>query len=498
MAASLNHIPTLLKLAPRLPTLKVLISLDPIDAGEEAGHSKAGLLNAIAKDLGVAVVNIREVEAIGEASPRPYNAPEPSDIATINYTSGTTGNPKGVILSHENAVGAICCSLISTLPKLGSTILSYLPLAHIFERLAEQTNIWIGGGIAYFQGDVNKLVEDLKLVRPDIFVSVPRLYNRFGSAIKAATIEQTGVRGAMSRYIVNSKIANLNKPTNPTNKHALYDRIWARRVSSALGLDRAKAMGSGSAPIDPSLLQFLRVVFANHFFEGYGLTESYSIASAQVPDDFSSGNCGAVAPCNEICLQDVPDMEYLTTDKPYPRGELLLRGTNVFQGYYKNEEETKKAFLPGGWFRTGDICSIDQLGRLKVIDRVKNVLKLSQGEYVNPERIENVYLAALNHLQMAYVHGDSGRDCLVAILGVDPGTFPAWASKTLGHEVKSVEADGGESLRQACADEKVRRRVWEELERVGKKQRFNKWERVRKIALMVEPFSVENELLTPT
>ncbi|KAK5239972.1 medium-chain fatty acid-CoA ligase faa2, partial [Cryomyces antarcticus] len=149
-------------------------------------------------------------------------------------------------------------------------------------------------------------------------------------------------------------------------------------------------MVSGSAPLDPSLHQFMRVVFANHFLQGYGLTETYAVSLAQLEGDFSSGNCGAVAPSTEACLLDVPDMEYMSTDQPHPRGELLLRGPTRFREYFRNPAETEKAILPDGWFRTGDICSIDGMGRVRVIDRVKNVLKLAQGEYISPERIENV------------------------------------------------------------------------------------------------------------
>ncbi|KAI9689376.1 MAG: putative NRPS-like protein biosynthetic cluster [Bathelium mastoideum] len=498
VGASLNHIPTLLKLKPRLPTLKILICFDPLDAGEQAGHSKADLLNSLAKDLGVQIYFIRDVEAIGATSPRPYNAPKPSDIATINYTSGTTGNPKGVVLTHQNAVSGASSSLVTGCPKPAGTILSYLPLAHIYERASEHGAMWSAGGIAFFHGNIAELVDDLKLVRPDVFLSVPRLYNRFGSAIKAASIQQPGIRGAVSRHIIATKQNNLNDANNPTNRHALYDRIWAKRVTAALGLDRTRTMVSGSAPLDPTLHQFLRTVFANHFLQGYGLTETYATGLGQLPGDLSSGNCGAAACNSELCLQDVPDMEYLSTDRPHPRGELLMRGPALFREYYKNEAETGKALLPDGWFRTGDVCSVDELGRFRVIDRVKNVLKLAQGEYVSPERIENAYLAALSILQMAYVHGDGGQDSLVAIFGVDPAAFPPWASKVLGWEVKTPDVDGGESIRRACGEAKVRRKVWEELERVGKKQKFNKWERVRKVALMVEPFTVENELLTPT
>ncbi|KAK5148971.1 hypothetical protein LTR04_000255 [Oleoguttula sp. CCFEE 6159] len=495
--SSLNHVPTLLKLKPRCPTLKLIVCLDPLSAGELPGESKAELLNALAADQGVKIHYIRDVEAIGEASPRPYNPPRPDDIITINYTSGTTGNPKGVCLTHANAVAAASSSLTTVRQSSNDVICSYLPLAHIFQRVTEHSALWAGAQIGYFHGNIAELVDDLKLLRPTAFTSVPRLYNRFGGAIKAATVQAPGVKGALSRHIVNTKTAALNNPVpgKATNKHALYDRIWSRKVVSAFGLDRTRTMVSGSAPLDPSLHQFMRVVFANHFLQGYGLTETYAVSLAQLEGDFSSGNCGAVAPSTEACLLDVPDMEYMSTDQPHPRGELLLRGPTRFREYFRNPAETEKAILPDGWFRTGDICSIDGMGRVRVIDRVKNVLKLAQGEYISPERIENVYLGHLPWLAQAYVHGDSSKSHLVAILGIQPDAFAAWVSKVVGKEIKAEDA---KALEAAAQEERVRRAVVKELDKVGKRNKFNSYERVRGVRLLVEPFTIENELLTPT
>ncbi|TKA69761.1 hypothetical protein B0A49_05215 [Cryomyces minteri] len=485
--SSLNHVPTLLKLKPRCPTLKLIVCLDPLSAGELPGESKAELLNALAADQGVKIHYIRDVEAIGEASPRPYNPPRPDDIITINYTSGTTGNPKGVCLTHANAVAAASSSLTTVRQSSNDVICSYLPLAHIFQRVTEHSALWAGAQIGYFHGNIAELVDDLKLLRPTAFTSVPRLYNRFGGAIKAATVQAPGVKGALSRHIVNAKTAALNNPVpgKATNKHALYDRIWSRKVVSAFGLDRTRTMVSGSAPLDPSLHQFLRVVFANHFLQGYGLTETYAVSLAQLEGDFSSGNCVAVAPSTEACLLDVPDMDYMSTDQPHPR----------FREYFRNPAETEKAILPDGWFRTGDICSIDDMGRVRVIDRVKNVLKLAQGEYISPERIENVYLGHLPWLAQAYVHGDSSKSHLVAILGIQPDAFAAWVSKVVGKEIKAEDV---KALEAAAQEERVRRAVVKELDKVGKRNKFNSYERVRGVRLLVEPFTIENELLTPT
>ncbi|KAI9815692.1 MAG: hypothetical protein M1827_002088 [Pycnora praestabilis] len=496
VVTSLSHIPTLLKLKPRLPSLKLIISLDPLDAGELPGLSKGALLGAMADDLGVSLHSMDDTEALGRDSPRPYNPPTSEDIVTINYTSGTTGNPKGVVLTHANAVAATSAGQTIVLQQPTDTLISYLPLAHIYERVTEHGGFWAGGGIGYFHGNILELVDDMKVLKPTAFISVPRLFNRFGGAIKAATVEQPGIKGALGRHIVNTKMAALKAPMGEaTNKHAIYDRIWGRKVSSALGLERTTSMISGSAPLDPSLHQFLRVVMGNHFIQGYGLTETYAVSLAQITGDYSAGNCGAVAPCNEVCLMDVPDMEYLSTDMPHPRGELLIRGPNRFREYFQNEAETKKAILDDGWFRTGDICTVDELGRFTIIDRVKNVLKLAQGEYISPERIENVYLSNCSYLAQGYVHGDSVQTFLVAIFGVNPELFAPFAAKVLG---KPIEATDLEAIRVAAADVRVRKAVVKELEKVGKKNKFNSYERVKSCMLMLDPFTIENELLTPT
>ena len=498
IATSLPHIPALLSLKTRLPHLKIIISLDSLDEGEQPGHSKLDVLSAIGADHGVQVLSIAQVEALGASlGPVRFNAPSPTDIVTINYTSGTTGDPKGVLISHRAAVAGAACSLCTIEQKPSDIGISYLPLAHIYGRMVEQGMLWAGGAIGYFHGNILELVDDMKLLRPTSFNSVPRLYNRFGGAIRAASTEQSGFKGSLSRHVVSAKLANLQDPESPsaTNKHLIYDRIWSRKVSAALGLERARGMVSGSAPLDPSLHQFLRVVFANQFIQGWGMTETYAVGLAQLTGDLTTGNCGAAGQGHELCLLSVPDMDYLATDKPYPRGELLIRGTTLFSGYYRNEEETEKSILPGGWFRTGDICSVDERGRFKIIDRRKNVLKLAQGEYISPERIENVYLSHLSYLAQAFVHGDGVETCLVAIFGVSPDLFAPFASKVLG---RTIQASDTQAIAAACKDVKVRRAVLKDIDKVGRKNKFAGYERVKACYLYMDPFTIDNELLTPT
>ena len=498
VATSLPHIPILLKLKSKLPSLKVIISLDRLDGGDLPGHSKHAMLTAMAADLDVRIYSIQQIEELGESLGSPvYHVPGPSDIITINYTSGTTGAPKGVVLTHSAAVAAASGALLAISQGPTDCILSYLPLAHIYQRMTEHCSLWAGCAIGYFHGDILSLVDDLKLLRPTVFTSVPRLYNRFSGAIRAATTAQPGVKGALARHIVSTKTANFQDAdaANATNKHAFYDRIWGRKVAAALGLDRARCLVSGSAPLDPSLHNFFRAVMGNTFIQGYGLTETYAQGLAQLNNDLSVGNCGAVTPTDEVCLASVPDMDYLVTDQPRPRGELLMRGNTLFSGYFKNDEETKKCMLPDGWFRTGDIASVDSRGRFQIIDRVKNVLKLAQGEYISPERIENVYLSHLSFLSQAYVHGDSVQTFLVAIFGVLPETFAPFASKVLGQTIAAADS---QAIAAACKHEKVRTAVVKELDRVGRKNGFAGYERVRNVYLYLEPFTIDNELLTPT
>lgn len=498
IVTSLPHIPTLLKLKPRLPSLKVIISLDPLDDGEREGHSKHALLSAMASDLGVTIYSIEQVEAIGASfGPPRYNPALPTDIITINYTSGTTGPPKGVVLTHSAAVVAASCALVSCRQGPADRFISYLPLAHIYARMIEGGALWSGGAIGYFHGDILALVDDMQMLRPTAFTSVPRLYNRFGGAIRAATVQQPGVKGAMARHIMSTKLKNMESADSPsaTSTHAIYDRIWGRKVAAALGLDHVHDMISGSAPLDPTLHKFFRAAFGTRFLQGYGLTETYGQGLCQQEGDLSVGNCGGCAPTLELMLLDVPDMEYFSTDKPQPRGELCIRGGSLFSGYFKNEEETKKAMLPDGWFCTGDICTVDSRGRFRIIDRRKNVLKLAQGEYISPERIENIYLSHLSFLAMAYVHGDSMQTFLVAIFAVQPDMFAPFASKVLG---RTIEATDLQAVAAACRDVKVRKAVMKELDKVGRKNSFAGYERVRNCYLMVDPFTIENELLTPT
>ncbi|KAI3555101.1 AMP-binding enzyme [Colletotrichum abscissum] len=499
VVTSVTHVPALIALKPNLPGLKCLVILDDVQSrlDNQDSLSRNRLLASIteALKLDLQIYSLKEIEQLGAASSRSLRPPQPDDIATINYTSGTTGAPKGVVLTHKGSVAATVGSLLDAGLPGNDVMISYLPLAHVYGRLLEHLGAFSGAKIGYFSGDISNLVEGLQSLRPTIFPSVPRIYNRFGGILKSATLEASGIRGAVSRYIVATKLANLEDAEAPTNKHPLHDRIWGRQIMATLGLDRAHTMITGSAPLDPALHKFLSVVSGSSVIQGYGMTETYACALAQNRADASTGHCGGLVPSTEACLLSVPEMGYTIEDVPCSRGELLLRGPNLFKEYLKNPEQTAESFTEDGWFRTGDIASIDDMGRFTIVDRRKNLLKLAQGEYVSPERLEGIYLSGCRYIAQAFVHGDSLQAFTIGMFGVDPELFAPLASQVLGRIVSSSDLP---AIREACGDAAVRARVFQDLEAVGKANKFASYERVKNFDLSIEPFSVGNETLTPT
>lgn len=470
--------------------------MDSLDDGEPTQYTKASLLSQLAAQHGIQIWSIDQLEKIGEKSGRIPRPSLPEDIYTINYTSGTTGTPKGVILTHRSVIAANSATRVSSTLNQDDVGISYLPLAHLLQRIVEHAAFAAGSAAAYFRGDLQLLPEDIKMIQPTGFVSVPRLFNRFNAAIRDATIESDGFKGSLSRHIIDKKLDNMKQPMGQaSSKHWFYDRLLTNKIRNGIGFDRVHTMASGSAPLDPAVQEFLSAALSVRLHQGYGLTESSGLATVQLEGDYSTGNVGPPAACVEICLESIPELEYSVTDKPFPRGEVLMRGPSIFAGYFKNEEENKKVLEKDGWFHTGDIALIDELGRVKVIDRKKNIVKLSQGEYVAPERIENVYTGKCPLIAMAFVHGNSQKSNLVGIFGVNPETFAPFASKVLGHHIEPIHI---EALAEAATHPKVKGEFHKILEKIGKDSKFNGYERVKNILLAVEPFTVENEMLTPT
>jgi len=268
-----------------------------------------------------------------------------------------------------------------------------------------------------------------------------------------------------------------------TKWHSIYDKLIFNKTKAILG-GNLRLIVTGSAPISGSVLDFLKIVFCCHVMEGYGLTETTGGSFVVYSGDKETGIVGGPCQSFKIKLKDIPDMNYLSTDKP-PRGEICFWGPGVTPGYFRNPEKTAEAF-EGEWFRSGDVGVIQDNMSVKIIDRAKNIFKLSQGEYIAPEKLENVYVKSPYVLQ-SWMYGDSLRDYIIGFVIVDPEAAQKYCKEngvTLNDELYQ-----NNDFKQAILDDMIK---------LGLESKFNSLEKPKQLLLIKEPWTVESDLLTPT
>lgn len=347
----------------------------------------------IAEQAGISLYTIDELIQIGkDAKPefKVFNEPKTDDCFAFSYTSGTTGDPKGVKLTHKMIIGAA----FAVNQRVGDTpvtendcYISYLPAAHSFEQAVFGMSCISGMKAGFFAGNVLKLTEDIGVLKPTLFPSVPRLYNRIYGKIMDGIKAATGVKGWLVNKAVTSKLAYLK--AGQGFEHKFYDKVVFKKMKTLLG-GRVRIMITGSAPISAEVLDFLKICFSAPLCEGYGMTETCAGSCITFLNDPETGIVGGPLQNVKIRLRDLPEMGYMSTDDP-PRGEICFWGPSIMKGYYKNPEKTAEAFH-NDWLLSGDVGLIKPNGAIKVIDRAKNIFKLSQGEYIAPEKLENVYV----------------------------------------------------------------------------------------------------------
>ncbi|KAF4690128.1 hypothetical protein FOZ60_000584 [Perkinsus olseni] len=485
VVCSALQVPNLVKVKGRCRSLRTIICVDHLE--------KKAIGACLAVD--VKLLSMDEVERLGADLSYSPLVGAATDIATFCYTSGTTGEPKGALLSQGSVIADAAAFVecftspypLSDLRKGHHYYLNYLPLPHVFGRVVEVALYYLGVAVGFYQGDPLKLMDDIAALRPTVFVSVPRLLNRLYERV-ITTNASAGFDKAVQ--------AKLNLLKCGTLKHSQYDRGVFDKIKERLGLDRVQLVFTGSAPIATHVLDFLRLFFARPVLEGYGSTES-GLASYTHPSDFASGHVGYPASCMEIKLADVPEMGYLSTDTEHGsgvsklecrgRGEILLRGPSIFSGYYKMPEKTKETIDSDGWVHSGDIGLWLKTGQLKIIDRKKSIFKLSNGEYVAPERIENVLIQS-PYVAQAFVYGNSLRSSLVAIIVPD--------FENLSNELRN--RNDLKSPEDICRSKYMNSLILRTLREVSEKSGLRKFEWVKAIHLSPVMFSVDNDILTPS
>uniref|UniRef100_A0A8C1W5F1 Long-chain-fatty-acid--CoA ligase n=1 Tax=Cyprinus carpio TaxID=7962 RepID=A0A8C1W5F1_CYPCA len=429
------------------PVLKTIILMDPYDSALIDRSSKSG----------VEVLSLKDVEALGKNNHQKPVPPKPEDLSIVCFTSGTTGDPKGAMLTHENVV-ADAAGVVKTfesvfVPVPSDVSISFLPLAHMFERVVQTVLYSVGGRVGFFQGDIRLLPDDMKALKPTVFPVVPRLLNRVYDKVHSGA--QTPFKKWLLNFAIEKKRAEMGG-----------------------------VMVTGAAPISPTVLTFLRASLGCQIFEAYGQTECTAACSFTIPGDWHTGHVGVPVPCNIVKLVDVEEMNYFASNG---EGEVCVKGKNVFCGYLNDPEKTAEALDKDGWLHTGDIGKWLPSGVLKIIDRKKNIFKLAQGEYIAPEKIENVYIRSAPVAQV-FVHGDSLQSSLVAIVVPDLEVLPGFAEK-LG--VKG-------SLEELCKNQEIKKAIISDLNKLGREAGLKSFEQVKDLYLHPDMFTIENGLLTPT
>lgn len=459
--------------------LKNLVVMDPENFDKKVLEKYPGIFN---------VYTVDDVIESGKKNTRKWADVTPETAYSISYTSGTTGEPKGAVITHKNLIGVFPAVFARYIPNETDIHISYLPLAHVFERLAYNAFISKNVKIGVFQGNVLKLTEDLALLRPTIFLSVPRLFNKFYDKIKAGIEKTQGPKRKLVDRAIETKLHNLK--TSCTYTHTFYDAIVFKKMRNVLG-GRVKFMLTGSAPISLEVLDFLKICFSCPIIEGYGQTEGLGAEFVTYTYDPVGGHVGGPGPQNEFKLVDVEEMNYTSKDKdeqgrPRPRGEIWVRGQNVIPGYFLNDEQTKNTFTADGWLMSGDVGAILPEGnRLKIIDRKKNIFKLSQGEYIAPEKLEGAYKVTNPLITDVFVYGDSLKSCLVGVVCIEQPNLKGIASQ-LGVS--------GENLHES---EEMKKAIINMFNEEAKKRKYNKLEQLKKIIIETKPFG-ELDLLTTT
>ncbi|MEX0935461.1 MAG: long-chain fatty acid--CoA ligase [Gemmatimonadota bacterium] len=416
-------------------------------------------------------VDVAEMEAFREEA----RSARPQDIATILYTSGTTGPPKGVMLSHDNLrSNVVAASRLHEIDESDSS-LSFLPLSHVFQRMVDYLYFWRGCTIAHGRS-IDHVSEDLRTVRPTLVISVPRLYEK----IYARVTEASGLKGRIVEWArgvgerwAQARLEGRSPGAWTALQHWLADRLVFAKIREGLG-GRLRYFVSGGAALSIDINRFF-LSAGIYIVEGYGLTETSPVTNSNslldFPENFRIGTVGKPIPGTAIRIAE--------------DGEILVRGPQVMKGYYRRPELTEEAMTPDGWLRTGDVGEIDQDGFLRITDRKKDILVTAGGKNVAPQPIESV-LRRNGFVDQLVLVGD-GRKFVSLLLVPDFARLESWA-----RENQVSWEDRHELLEDQGVQELLEGEIFRELDA------FSHTEQPKKVVLLDGPFTVEDGSLTPT
>ncbi len=456
----------LLAVADALPRLTTLVVMDPPPASRDSRVSAWSAVHADGERRLAADPN--EFRALADAT-------RPGDLATIIYTSGTTGEPKGAMLTHENIASNVEACLRVVELKSTDSCLSFLPLCHIFERMAGLYAMLAAGATIAYARSVDTVAADAQEVRPTILTGVPRFYEKVYARVMDNAATQPPLRRAIFSWGVGvgRQVAQLRFQGKPAGLllgflATVADRLVGAKVRARIG-GRIRYCISGGAPLGPKVMEFFFAI-GIPVIEGYGLTETSPVICLNVPGRERPGAVGPPVPGTEVSFG--------------PEGEILARGPGIMQGYFRNEEATRAA-IRDGWFHTGDIGHLDDEGFLRITDRLKDLLVTAGGKKVAPQPLEGK-LKASRWVSEAVMLGDQRPYC-VALLVPNFGNLEAEAKERgwpMGTRRELLRSPGVHALYQGVLDEL--------------NASLAPFETIKKFELLDRELSAEAGELTPT
>ncbi|KAK5163256.1 long-chain fatty acid-CoA ligase [Saxophila tyrrhenica] len=420
--------------------------------------------------------------------------PKPEDLCCIMYTSGSTGAPKGVLLTHRNVLAAIAGVDVIVGPYLGpgDGLLTYLPLAHILEYVFESACLFWGGTMGY--GHPRTLTDtslrnsagDIAEFKPTILVGVPAVWETVKKGIMAKVGKMNAITKNLFWGALSAKSFMMNNsgylPLSGLGT-SIVDTVVFKKIQEATG-GRLRICMNGGGPISKETQHFISMCIAP-MISGYGLTETAAMGALMDPLAWTDNAIGEVTGSVEVKLVDFADAGYYSTNKP-PQGEIWIRGACVTKGYLNLEKETKESFTDDGWFKTGDIGEFDSAGQLRIIDRKKNLVKMQHGEYIALEKLESVY-RGVPVVGNICAFADTTKNKPIAIVVPAEPALKALASEN------GVKGNGLEDL---CHNEKVNAAVLKELQSAGKKGGLTGIEIIEGVVLSDEEWTPQNGLVT--
>ena len=441
------------QVADRLPNLEHIIVFDPV--GEASDVITLADLRERGRGRDAAELDAR-IAAVAK-----------DDTCIYIYTSGTTGPPKGCVLSHGNYRDVVSMSESQGVLQEDEVVYLFLPLAHAFAKLVQFIAIDLGGCLAFWEKDPQKIIPNLMETKPTYFPSVPRMFEKIYTLATSSAEDPEKLQQAVE---VGMRVRQLQAAGQdvPDSLQAGFDAAEEALYKNVRGIfgGNIRQCNTGAAPIAKEILEFFYACGVP-VMEGYGMTETATIATVNTPDEFRLGSVG----------KPIPGVEAKVADD----GELLLRGPNIFRGYYKNAEATGDT-LVDGWLHTGDLAKIDDDGFVYIVGRKKDIIITAGGKNITPANLENG-LKQNRWISQAVVVGDR-RPYLVAIITLDPEEAPAFAEQ---HGITVEELPASEQMR-----EEVQRVVDEVNSKVGPV------EQIKKFAILPRDLTQETGELTPT